>query len=122
MYNYYFFPLPPGEGQGEGPPIPFLLPSPNPLPEGEGFAVLTCVRMTKPILTIDLDAVAVNWRALDALSGTAETAAAVKADGYGCGAVQIATALQAAGCKTFFVAPLEEGAALRGASPRSSIS
>ncbi len=71
--------------------------------------------MTQPLLTIDLGAVAANWRALDALSGSAETAVAVKANGYGCGAFEVASALAGAGCRSFFVATVEEGAALRGA-------
>jgi alanine racemase len=77
--------------------------------------------MARARLTIDLDAVAANWRALDRLSGPlAETAAVVKADGYGLGAVPVARALLAAGCRTFFVAIAEEGVALRralGAGP-----
>jgi alanine racemase len=44
----------------------------------------------------------------------AKCAAVVKADGYGLGAAQVATALAAAGCRLFFVATLEEGIALRG--------
>lgn len=71
--------------------------------------------MTQPLLTINLAAAVANWRALDVLSGGAETAVAVKADGYGCGAAEIATALQRAGCRTFFVATVEEGVALRAA-------
>jgi alanine racemase len=67
-------------------------------------------------LTIDLDAVAANWRALDALSAPAvETAAVVKADGYGLGAAEVGRALAAAGARSFFVALAEEGAALREA-------
>lgn len=65
-------------------------------------------------LTIDLDALAANWRALDALS-TSETAAVVKADGYGLDAGRVATALARAGARRFFVAVAEEGAALRAA-------
>ena len=69
-----------------------------------------------PASTIDLDAVAANWRALDALSApTVETAAVVKADAYGLGAAMVAPALAAAGARTFFVALAEEGAALREA-------
>ena len=71
--------------------------------------------MPQPTLTVDLEAVASNWRALDALSGAAETGVAVKANGYGCGAVEIASALAQAGCGCFFVATLEEGVALREA-------
>ena len=77
--------------------------------------------MTQPILTIDLAAVRANWRALDILSGAAETGVAVKANAYGCGATQIATALADAGCKTFFVATLEEGIVLRAAMERPAI-
>jgi alanine racemase len=67
-------------------------------------------------LTIDLDAVLANWRALDALSspGT-ETGAVVKADAYGLGAARVARALARAGARTFFVAVAEEGAAVRTA-------
>ena len=65
-------------------------------------------------LAIDLDAIAANWRALDALSAPAvETAAVVKADTYGCGAAQAGPALARAGARTFFVALPDEGAALR---------
>ena len=67
-------------------------------------------------LTVDLAAIAANWRALDAASPpTVETAAVVKADGYGCGAAQVGPALAAAGARTFFVAQPAEGAALRAA-------
>lgn len=70
--------------------------------------------MARPRLVIDLDAVAANWCALDALSAPAvETAAVVKADAYGLGAAAVAPALAAAGARTFFVATAEEGAALR---------
>lgn len=68
------------------------------------------------ILTIDLDAVASNWRALDALSVPGvETAATVKADAYGLGVAPVARALYAAGARRFFVAVAEEGAVLRDA-------
>ena len=42
-------------------------------------------------------------------------AGVVKADGYGLGARQVAAALVAEGCDTFFVAHLAEGVALRDA-------
>jgi alanine racemase len=65
-------------------------------------------------LAIDLDAIAANWRALDALSAPeVETAAVVKADAYGCGAAQVGPALARAGARTFFVALPDEGATLR---------
>lgn len=65
-------------------------------------------------LTIDLDAIAANWRALDARS-SATTAAVVKADGYGCDAPTVAKRLMREGVRNFFVAVAEEGAALRQA-------
>ena len=69
--------------------------------------------MSQATLTIDLDAIAANWRTLAAASGTAETAAVVKADAYGLGLAPVAKALLAAGARTFFVAQAHEGAALR---------
>lgn len=72
-------------------------------------------------LIVDLDRVVANWRALDALSSaTTETAAVVKADGYGLGADRVAMALWRAGARRFFIAAAEEGASLRralGAKP-----
>lgn len=65
-------------------------------------------------LTIDLDAIVANWRALDATTNC-ETAAVVKADGYGLGAGRVAKALAQAGVRRFFVAVAEEGAAVRDA-------
>ncbi len=73
-------------------------------------------------LTIDLNAICDNWRALDAMSAQdVETGAVIKADAYGLGADIVGPALAAAGVKTFFVAQAEEGVALRraiGAGPR----
>jgi alanine racemase len=68
--------------------------------------------MSTGILTIDLDAIVSNWRALDAMSA-GQTAAVVKADGYGLGAARVARALHRAGARHFFVAVAEEGAELR---------
>ncbi|WP_300550873.1 alanine racemase [Roseovarius sp.] len=70
--------------------------------------------MSTAILTIDLDAIVANWRALDAMS-EGETAAVVKADAYGLGMARVARALARAGARSFFVAVAEEGAALREA-------
>lgn len=67
------------------------------------------------ILEIDLGAVVANWRLLAAKAAPATCAAVVKADAYGLGAAEVARALLAAGCKTFFVATLDEGFALRQA-------
>ncbi|MGC9418549.1 MAG: alanine racemase [Rhodovulum sp.] len=65
-------------------------------------------------LTIDLDALARNWTALDRATGQGvETAAVVKADGYGLGAGHVARRLARAGARRFFVAVAEEAAAIR---------
>lgn len=66
-----------------------------------------------PGLTVDLDALVANWRFLSAQIGTAECAAVVKADGYGLGALAAVRALRSAGCKSFFVATLDEALPLR---------
>ena len=72
--------------------------------------------MSTATLTIDLSAVAANWHALDRLSpATVQTAAVIKADGYGLGAGRVAEALAGAGARRFFVAVAEEGAAIRAA-------
>ena len=68
--------------------------------------------MSAPTLTIDLSAIADNWRALDRLTNC-ETAATIKADAYGLGIENVAPALAAAGARLFFVALAEEGVALR---------
>ncbi len=70
--------------------------------------------MSTATLSIDLDAIAENWRALDRLTDAAcQTAAVVKADAYGLGVGRVARALARAGARRFFVAVAEEGAAVR---------
>ncbi len=67
-------------------------------------------------LTIDLDAIVANWRALDALSAaTVETGATVKANAYGLGMGRISKALAMAGVRRFFVAVAIEGVRVRRA-------
>ena len=63
-------------------------------------------------LRIDTAALADNWRALDRLSGSAKTAAAVKADGYGLGIDNVMPALLGAGARQFFVAHWSEAPAV----------
>ena len=60
------------------------------------------------VLTVDLDAIVANWRRLEKTAVPAECAAVIKANAYGCGTAPVAGALAAAGCKTFFVATLDE--------------
>ncbi len=72
--------------------------------------------MAQGQLHIDLAALQANWRALDARSGAkVQTAATVKANGYGLGAGHVAHALARAGARRFFVAIAEEGVAVRSA-------
>jgi alanine racemase len=66
-------------------------------------------------LTIDLDALAHNYGALKADAHGAEVAPVVKSDGYGLGAAQVSRRLWAEGARSFFVARLAEGEALRAA-------
>src|SRR4029453_2699117 len=72
------------------------------------------------ILTVDLDAIVANWRKLEKTAVPAECAGVVKANAYGCGAEQVARALANAGCKTFFVATLDEAKVVRAAVPESA--
>ncbi len=73
------------------------------------------------ILTIDLDAIAANWSILASRAVPAECAAVVKADAYGCGLPAVTRRLAAAGCKTFFVATLDEARLARKAAPQATI-
>ncbi|MDE8651921.1 alanine racemase [Novosphingobium album (ex Liu et al. 2023)] len=73
-------------------------------------------------LAVDTQALQANWTVLDRLSGGARAGAAVKANGYGLGAVMVADALQAAGCGAFFVAHWCEVGELLGHVPADAIS
>src|SRR5271168_5378973 len=73
------------------------------------------------ILTVDLDAVVANWRKLEKTAVPAECSAVIKANAYGCGIEPVARALAKAGCKTFFVATLEEARAARASAPSAVI-
>src|SRR3979411_906745 len=90
------------------PTSPVLSPEPN---QAAALATATGV------VTVDLDAVVANWRKLEKTAVPAECAAVIKADAYGCGTEPVARALSAAGCKTFFVATLDEARTAREALP-----
>ncbi|MDF2494603.1 alanine racemase [Sphingomonas sp.] len=64
-------------------------------------------------LTIDLDALAANYRNLRDHVTPAQCGAVVKADAYGVGAMRVVPALYREGCRTFFVAQLCEAMELR---------
>ena len=79
--------------------------------------------MSSPRLTIDLGALAANWRHLEAAAaatGCAESGAVVKANAYGLGVEAVARTLASLGCRRFFVATLPEGEALRDLLPRAT--
>jgi alanine racemase len=68
-------------------------------------------------LTIDLGALADNWRKLAHRAAPGRCAAVVKADAYGIGLAEAAPALWQAGARVFFVAHLSEGIAARQILP-----
>lgn len=72
-------------------------------------------------LTIDLSALAENYRFLAKRSQPAQAAGVVKADAYGVGIEAVADTLWAAGCRRFFVALPHEGAVLRAVLPDAEI-
>jgi alanine racemase len=62
---------------------------------------------------IDLDAIAHNARVLSRIAGSAQLCAVVKADGYGHGAVPVASELRRSGVALLAVALVTEGVELR---------
>jgi alanine racemase len=69
------------------------------------------------LLTIDLGALAANWRNLARRVAPAQCGAVIKADGYGIGIVAAAPAFYGAGCRVFFVAQIGEGIRARAVLP-----
>jgi alanine racemase len=82
-------------------------------------------RRAGAILTVDLAAIAANWRGLRdagrAAGRPVECAAVLKADAYGTGATIVGPRLAAEGCRHFFVAHIDEGIALRAVLPELPI-
>jgi alanine racemase len=73
------------------------------------------------LITIDLDALAANYRYCREQIQPASCAVVVKADAYGLGIRKIAPALRQAGCRQFFTATHREGVTLRGLLPEVEI-
>lgn len=71
-------------------------------------------------LTIDLAALARNYKALSKRAPKSAVAAVVKADAYGLGAEQVAPEFYNAGCRLFFVAHLSEAIVLKPNLPRDA--
>lgn len=65
------------------------------------------------VVIVDLDAIAENYRLIQATCPGAVVGAAVKADAYGLGVGPVTRTLADAGCETFFVATPAEGVHLR---------
>ena len=77
--------------------------------------------MNHPLrLTCSQDSLVANWRWLAATAGV-ECGAAIKADGYGIGASDVARKLRDAGCRTFFVSNWAEAEALGAHSEGTSL-
>jgi len=72
-------------------------------------------------LTVNLEALKANYRALCATAHKSVCAGVVKADAYGLGVEAVSTALWAAGCRTYFVALLSEAEVLRALLPEAEI-
>jgi alanine racemase len=104
-------------------PDPKLIAASNPLsPEANKAAAFAAATATAAgVLTVDLDAIVANWRKLEKSAVPAECAGVIKANAYGCGLDPVARALSGAGCKTFFVATLDEARAARAAVPQATI-
>jgi alanine racemase len=79
--------------------------------------------MSTAKLTIDLNAITANWRALAAIAQV-ETAVVIKANAYGLDAARVGQHMAKSGARQFFVAAAEEGVILRralGAGPSISV-
>lgn len=77
---------------------------------------------SKGVLQINLEAVAENYRIIRSkLVPGCEAAAVVKANAYGLGAGPVVAALAVEGCRSFFVASLDEALALRASFPAINI-
>ncbi|NCC21229.1 MAG: alanine racemase [Alphaproteobacteria bacterium] len=80
------------------------------------------MRTPPGILSVDLGALAANYRLLQERAGhRCEVAGVVKANAYGTGFAPVSRTLEALGCRTFFVATLQEGLALRDVLPGKNI-
>ncbi len=89
--------------------------------EFEDDLIFTPFEVAPSRLTIDLGALADNWRMLKKASGKARTGAAVKGDGYGLGIEAVVPALYDAGCRDLFVATPDEGMLARQFAPEARI-
>ncbi|MFL2655466.1 MAG: alanine racemase [Alphaproteobacteria bacterium] len=73
------------------------------------------------VLIVDLEAIKHNYRHIQSLAPDTEIGVSIKSDAYGLGASVIAKTLASIGCKTFFVATIDEGVKLRSDLPNTEI-
>jgi alanine racemase len=85
-----------------------------PLPEG-------IPAHASSVLTIDLDAIRTNYRALRMIAGQAQCAGVIKADAYGLGLEPVLRALLLEQCRVFFVANVDEAWRTRQLAPEAVI-
>src|SRR6202047_3177113 len=102
-----------------------IVPDPKPVAAGSALSTeanqMAALAASTGVLTVNLDAIVANWRKLEKTAVPPECAGVVKANAYGCGTEPVTRALAAAGCKTFFVATLDEANTVRAAAPRAAI-
>lgn len=90
--------------------------------KGEASMTFDDTRSSAGQLVLDMAALRANYNLCKEKVGLhCEVAAAVKADAYGIGVHEAAPVLKNAGCKTFFVATLNEGLSLRKILPDTDI-
>lgn len=82
---------------------------------------ITTLTNATGVITVDLAAIAGNWRALAAKVAPARCAAVVKADAYGLGAARVIPALARAGCSALFIATPSEAETARRWAPNATI-
>jgi alanine racemase len=90
--------------------------------QGRGWSAGSGVPLSaRSVLTINLDAIRANWAKLNQASGRAECAGMIKADAYGLGLEPIMRTLASEGCRTYFVATIDEGRRSRLVQPGAVI-
>lgn len=94
---------------------------PDDLPIDDDFSAEAAFEAAPLRLTVDLAAMAENWRDMQRRSGKARTGAVVKADAYGLGIEDAGQTFYHAGARDFFVATVAEGVTLRPYAPEARI-
>jgi alanine racemase len=93
----------------------------NPLRHAVTAAVPANLASATGVITVDLGAIASNWKNLSRLVSPARCGAVVKADAYGLGAARVIPALAQAGCSAFFIATPGEAETARALAPKATL-